>query len=92
VADLDPAHGVRRRGLHRGAHASDRSDHEIDVRDSLHGAVVWGAGVLMAAFIAFLGVSGAATAASSQGDERSIVGSISRTVESTVEDAASQEP
>ena len=34
------------------------SDHEADVRDGLHGLVMWGVGVVAAAVIAFFGIGG----------------------------------
>jgi hypothetical protein len=45
----------------RARHA-DESEHETDVRDGMHGIVMWGVGVLAAAFIAFVGLGGATTA------------------------------
>jgi hypothetical protein len=35
------------------------SEHEADVRDGLHGLIMWGAGVIAAALIAFAGIGGA---------------------------------
>lgn len=39
------------------------NEHEVDVRDGLHGLLVWGAGVVAAAIIAFVGVGGITAAA-----------------------------
>lgn len=38
--------------------ALGESDHEADVRDGLHGLIMWGVGVAAAAVIAFFGVGG----------------------------------
>lgn len=41
----------------------DTNEHEVDVRDGLHGLLVWGAGVIAAAVIAFVGIGGISAAA-----------------------------
>lgn len=38
------------------------SEHEVDVRDGLHGLLVWSTGVIAAGVIAFVGVGGVGTA------------------------------
>lgn len=43
--------------------AYDASEHESDVRDGMHGLVVWGTGVLVGAFFLALSASGVATSA-----------------------------
>ena len=40
------------------ARAPGASEYEVDVRDGLHGLICWAAGVLAAAFIAFVGIGG----------------------------------
>lgn len=42
---------------------TDLTEHEVDVRDGLHGVLVWAVGVIAAAFIAFATAGGATTAA-----------------------------
>ena len=60
------------------------SEHEADVRDGLHGIIVWGVGVLAAAFIAFAGIGGAGAAADAANPAPS-------TIVSSVTDAAGAE-
>jgi hypothetical protein len=38
----------------------DATEHEVDIRDGAHGLIVWGAGVLLGALIAFAGLTTAA--------------------------------
>jgi hypothetical protein len=47
----------------------DANEHEVDVRDGLHGLLVWGTGVIAAAIIAFASVGGV-TAATRTADTR----------------------
>jgi heme/copper-type cytochrome/quinol oxidase subunit 2 len=42
----------------------DATEYESDIRDGSHGLIVWALGVLVGAFIAFSGISGALSAAS----------------------------
>ncbi len=45
--------------------AFDSSPHESDVRDGIHGLLVWGLGTLLGAFLAIAGISGIASSATS---------------------------
>lgn len=67
----------------------EMSDHETDVRDGLHGLLVWGVGVIAAALISFATVGGAAaTAANADG---SLVASVAQAAGEEVDRAASAE-
>ncbi|RYZ01039.1 MAG: hypothetical protein EON61_16955 [Alphaproteobacteria bacterium] len=63
------------------------SEHEVDVRDGLHGLVCWAIGVMAAAFIAFIGIGGLG-AARPQGQ---VAASVAQVVEKEVNQAAAQE-
>ena len=66
------------------------SDHEADVGDTLHGAVTWGAGVLIATVLALASVGGA-SAAGNGAAPASVTASVSRTVADKVTEGARQE-
>jgi hypothetical protein len=59
---------------------ADETEHETDVRDGMHGLLAWGGGVLMAALIAFLGLSGAAVGAARAEAEGGVVARVTETV------------
>ena len=63
------------------------SDHEADVGDTLHGAVTWGAGAIIATVLALASVGGAA-AAGNGAAPASVTASVSRTVADKVTDTA----
>lgn len=65
------------------------TEHEVDVRDSLHGLLVWGTGVIAAAFIAFF-VLGGLTAAS-ENARGGVATSVTQSVDAEVDQAASAE-
>lgn len=67
------------------------TEHEVDVRDGLHGLLVWGVGVIAAGVIAFAGIGGAAATASSTDSSVSIPTSISQVVDAQVQESASEE-
>ena len=68
------------------------SEHEADVRDGLHGVLVWAVGVIAAAFIAFATVGGAAaTAKSAEGSDAAAVASVTRVVSEQVQESAAKE-
>lgn len=67
------------------ARAPGASEHEVDVRDGLHGLICWAVGVLAAAFIAFVGVGGLGMAARPQNQ---VSASVSQVVEKEVNQAA----
>ena len=74
------------------ARAPGASEHEVDVRDGLHGLLVWGVGVIAAAFIAFAGIGGAAATASSVEDSNvSAPASVGRVIDQQVQESATQE-
>ena len=63
------------------------SEHEVDVRDGLHGLVCWAIGVMAAAFIAFVGIGGLGAAQ----PEGQVTTSVAQVVEKEVNQAAAQE-
>lgn len=65
------------------------SEHEIDVRDGLHGFLVWAVGVIAAAVISFVGIGGATTAA--YNSHGSVAASVSRVLDRQVDRSANQE-
>ncbi|HEV7690165.1 MAG TPA: hypothetical protein VGO52_05060 [Hyphomonadaceae bacterium] len=71
------------------ARAPGASEHEVDVRDGLHGLVTWSVGVLAAGVIAFVGIGGLGAAARTPQDQ--ISASVSRVVERGADQSAAQE-
>lgn len=69
--------------------APEASEHEVDVRDGLHGFLVWGVGVIAAAIISFAGIGGATTAA--YNSHGSVAASVSHVMDQQVDQAASDE-
>lgn len=65
------------------------SEHEVDVRDGLHGLVVWGVGVVAAAFISFVGVGG--IGATSQAADTRTSSAVASVVDEQIAEAAAQE-
>ncbi|MBK8839308.1 MAG: hypothetical protein IPO30_11610 [Hyphomonadaceae bacterium] len=74
---------ARLRGRAPGA-----SEHEVDVRDGMHGLVVWGVGVVAAGFISFVGIGGIGV--TSQADTQTS-SAIATVVDEQVDEAAAQE-
>jgi hypothetical protein len=74
----------------RARHA-DESEHEADVRDGMHGLLVWGAGVVVAAMIAFFGIGGGATAARTADNRQDIVASAGAVAAERIDEAAAAE-
>lgn len=66
------------------------SEHESDVRDSLHGVVVWGTGVIAAGVISFFLLSGV-TAASENAEPGGVIASVTQAADAEVDQAASAE-
>lgn len=65
------------------------SEHETDVRDGLHGLLVWGVGVIAAAVIAGAGIGGvSATAASVEDTAMSSPASVSQVIDQQVQQGA----
>lgn len=75
---------ARLRGRALGA-----SEHEVDVRDGLHGVLVWSVGVIAAAVLAFGALGGAANAARSVDDQ--ISASVSQVVDEQVDQSVAEE-
>lgn len=73
------------------ARQPELSEHEVDVRDGLHGIIMWAAGVLAAAIISFT-VLGAATAATENADSGGLVGSAAAAADAEIDQAAAREP
>lgn len=63
--------------------------HEVDVRDGMHGLLVWGAGVVVAAVLAFAGVGGATGLLAA--DEGGVMASVGAAIEEEVQGAAAEE-
>jgi hypothetical protein len=70
---------------------ADATEHEVDVRDGLHGLLTWGVGVIAAAIIAFAGIGGI-TAAAEGSDGRDVIGAIATAAAQEVDEAAAAEP
>lgn len=66
------------------------SEHETEVRDGLHGLLVWGGGVIVAAILAASGLSGAAATARMAAPHQ-VVASVSAVTEQVANDAAARE-
>ena len=71
----------------RGAEAND---HEVDVRDGLHGFLVWSTGVIVAAVITFAGVNGA-TSAHPIGARADLSASVTHVIDQQVGESAAVE-
>ena len=68
------------------------TEHEVDVRDGLHGLLVWGVGVIAAAVIAFAGMSGASATKASADDIRAAPSaSVSQVLNEQMQESASKE-
>ncbi|MDP3491756.1 MAG: hypothetical protein Q8R82_01485 [Hyphomonadaceae bacterium] len=72
------------------ARQPELSEHEVDVRDGLHGIIMWGAGVLAAGLISALIIGGATTAAQTA-DRGGLVGSVATAAGAEIDQAASRE-
>lgn len=74
------------------ARAPGATEHEVDVRDGLHGLLVWGVGVIAAAVIAFAGVGGVtATAASADDANARTPASVSQVIDQQVQQSAAEQ-
>jgi hypothetical protein len=69
----------------------ESGEHEIDVRDGMHGLLTWGVGVLAAALIAFIGLGGATAAVENADSSRSVVASVADAASDEIDAAASRE-
>lgn len=65
------------------------SDHEVDVRDGLHGFVMWAVGVIAAAIIAFAGAGGVGAAA--HAPQNQVAASVAAVAEREVNQATAAE-
>jgi hypothetical protein len=74
----------------RARYGDAASEHEVDVRDGLHGILSWGVGVLAAAIITFASVGGA-TAALESSDSSSVIGRVADAASSEIDQAADRE-
>jgi hypothetical protein len=72
------------------ARQPELSEHEVDVRDGLHGLIVWAVGVLAAALIASTVLGGATTAAESAAPG-GVAGSLAAAADAEVDQAAARE-
>lgn len=72
------------------ARQPELSEHEVDVRDGLHGLIVWGVGVIAAGIISFAVISGG-TAATQSADGRGLVESVSAAANAEIDQAAASE-
>ncbi len=69
----------------------DATEHEVDVRDGLHGALVWAVGVIAAALIASATLGGAATAARTADSPSDVVQSVTEVADEAVAEGAAEE-
>jgi hypothetical protein len=74
------------------ARQADATEHEVDVRDGLHGLLAWGVGVIAAAAIAFAGIGGITAAAESSDGRGDIIGAVAAAAAQEVDEAAAAEP
>src|SRR6185295_11320663 len=73
------------------ARAPGASEHEVDVRDGLHGFICWAVGVVAAAIIAFAGIGGIGATSRAPNDQ--VTASIGRVVDREVsQEAAAEQP
>ena len=73
------------------ARHGDGNEHEVDVRDGLHGLLSWAAGVLAAAVIAFAGIGGATAALENADSPTSIVARVADAASEEIDSAAATE-
>jgi hypothetical protein len=71
------------------AQGPDASEHEIDVRDGLHGILVWSVGVIAAGVISFVGIGGITTAA--YNSHGSVAASVAQVAQREVNQGANEE-
>lgn len=69
----------------------DATEHEVEVRDGLHGLLVWAIGVIAAAIIAFAGIGGLTAAARSAETPTDVAASAGAVLEEQVAEGAAQE-
>ena len=67
------------------------TEHEVDVRDGLHGFLVWATGVIVAAVIAFVGIAGITTGARTADHRGDIAASVSTVLTQQVGESAAEE-
>jgi hypothetical protein len=73
------------------ARQPDATEHEVDVRDGLHGLLTWGVGVIAAGLIAFVGLGGA-TAAVEGSQPGDLLGQVAGAASQEINEAAAAEP
>jgi hypothetical protein len=66
------------------------TEHETDVRDGMHGLLVWGVGVIAAAIISFATLGGA-TATANDGTRGSLAASVAQAAGEEIDQAAARE-
>jgi hypothetical protein len=74
------------------ARQPDATEHEVDVRDGLHGLLTWGVGVIAAATIAFAGIGGVTAAAENADGRGDLIGAVAAAASQEVDEAAAREP
>jgi MFS family permease len=75
----------------RARHGDALDEHEVDVRDGLHGLLAWGVGVIAAAIIAFAGIGGATAAVENPDSPSSIVDRVADAAGEEIDQAAAVE-
>jgi hypothetical protein len=70
--------------------APGASEHEVDVRDGLHGLLVWSTGVIAAAIITFSGVGGVGATSHAPSATAGLAASVSQVVDQQVQQSAAQ--
>lgn len=71
--------------------AAGVSEHEVDVRDGLHGLLVWAVGVIAAAVITFAGVGGVTAAVRTAQSPTDLAASAASAAGEEINDSAAQE-
>jgi len=69
------------------ARQPELTEHEVDVRDGLHGLLVWGAGVIATILISVVAISGV-TSAAENGNGRGLIESVSNAANAELDQAA----
>jgi hypothetical protein len=69
------------------ARQPELTEHEVDVRDGLHGLLVWGAGVVAAGVISVVAIGGV-TSAAETGNGRGVIESVSNAANAELDQAA----
>jgi hypothetical protein len=75
----------------RARHGDAANEHEVDVRDGMHGLLAWGVGVIAAAAITFAGLGGATAAVETADSSRNLAASVAEAATDEIDAAAARE-